>query len=137
MQIHRMPGLTAGTLYQKATTAPSQVEKCLLTGEAILCAFIEGALNPMRPSVPQLLAGAQEFTAAFRNGQREQKNEGASDFLVDSSARKPHPDKMSFGFFGGRDALRASCATSPDIVERRHCARYDDLAFWCIEHLAR
>lgn len=75
MQINRIPGLTAGTLYQKATTAPSQVDKLLLTGEAILCAFIEGALNPMRPTVPQLLAEVPELATAFLNGQREQKNE--------------------------------------------------------------
>ena len=75
MKINRIPGLTAGTLYQKATTAQSQVDKLLLTGEAILCAFIEGALNPMRPTVPHLLAEVPELATAFRNGQREQKNE--------------------------------------------------------------
>ena len=34
-------------------------------------------------------------------------NNGASDFPVDSSAEKLHPDKMGFGFLGGRDALHA------------------------------
>ena len=75
MKINRIPGLTAGTIYQKAIAAGDKIDKLLLTGEAILCAFIEGALNPMRPTVPQLLAEVPELAAAFQNGQREQKNE--------------------------------------------------------------
>lgn len=75
MKIHRIPGLSAGTIYHKAKQTTSEIEKRLLANEAILCAFIEGALTPMRQTVPQLLADVPELAAAFQNGQREQKNE--------------------------------------------------------------
>lgn len=75
MNINRIPGLSAITMYRQAQEATSDVEKLMMNSEAALCAFIEGALNPMRPSVPQLLAEVPELSAAFLNGQREQKNE--------------------------------------------------------------
>lgn len=75
MAIHQNPGLTADTTYQKATTAANDIDKLLLTSEANRYAVIEGALNPMRPTVPQMLAEVPELTTAFQNGQREQKNE--------------------------------------------------------------
>jgi len=75
MKINRIPGLSAGTIHLKAQQATSEVDKLLLNSEAALCAFIEGALNPMRPTVPQLLAEVPDLAAAFLNGQREQKNE--------------------------------------------------------------